>query len=737
MEIAQIDELAYILKQNKKNKLPGAIVFLGAGMSVTAGIPKADEIAKVILRKYKDSPSIKRIPNEKRDYHTLMNCITAADRKSLLNKYVINAKINVSHIYLSHLLCEGYIDYIVTVNFDNLTLRALSLFNQFPAVYDISILKEITTTTFDIPGVIFMHGQHHGLWQLNTDTEMKKINDTAPHIFSKIANGRPWVVVGYGASDPVFSHMVKLGRFDNNLFWVGYNDYDPPANVQSELLNKENSGAKFIKGFDADSFFMTLHNEIIVNQPDILAKPFTHIKKLQESIIDIQGEKFDGIKSRLLITRNWVQKSINEYENGKKGDNLINRQKYIERDNLKMELIDCLIRKRFDDVKNLEKKVSKSKNPKGYFEVLSSIYNNWGIELFEKAKAKPDLLDLPTNEEAKSKFRKAIEYNPNDFKAYTNLGNCTAEHAKKETSNVSDDLFTQAFSLYAKASILNKKSVEVLYCWGNDLASQANLKKIPGATKLYNLSYKKFEAAIKLNPNYPSIFYNWGTNLFHNGEKLSGNDARKLFLLASNRFEKAVSNSQYLEFLYNNWGNTFLKLAFIDEGKFELKYLKLSVEKYEKAVEINPNYFLSNSNLGNAYRILAEKSMGATAIRLYTFSIKSLLNSIKNDPEFNLNYERIAKTFVSYGLSGKLSNRNSLLKKAILNYKKYHVMTGKCYNLSCSYALLKQRKQALFYLEKALQQKEIQIEDVKKDTDWKFYKNDKQFLMITSGMNKG
>ena len=53
-------------------------------------------------------------------------------------------------------------------------LRALSLFNEFPSTYDMAILKDLTTTKFKEKSVVFLHGQHHGLWLLNTNEEMEK-----------------------------------------------------------------------------------------------------------------------------------------------------------------------------------------------------------------------------------------------------------------------------------------------------------------------------------------------------------------------------------------------------------------------------------------------------------------------------------------------------------------------------------------------------------------------------------
>ncbi|MFT5748756.1 MAG: hypothetical protein ACI93S_000002 [Ancylomarina sp.] len=85
-----------------------------------------------------------------------MECLLPNQRDKLLKGYIDEAKINVTHIYLAQLLKNGYADYVLTVNFDNLMLRALALFNEFPSTYDMAILKDITTTKFKEKSVVYL-----------------------------------------------------------------------------------------------------------------------------------------------------------------------------------------------------------------------------------------------------------------------------------------------------------------------------------------------------------------------------------------------------------------------------------------------------------------------------------------------------------------------------------------------------------------------------------------------------
>ncbi|MDW7690924.1 SIR2 family protein [Flammeovirgaceae bacterium SG7u.111] len=255
MKESSIEELAYFLKEAKKNGRPQPIFFLGAGASKTGDIPLAGEIVKDILEKHSENPRIKKIKDENKKYSTLMACLNASSRNELLKNYIDKAKINVTHIYLAQLMEKEYVDYILTVNFDNLILRALALFNIFPPTYDMAVLSEqiLTTSQFHEKSVVYLHGQHHGIWLLNTEAEMAKVNATILRIFDSIKNGRPWVFIGYSGQDPIFDHIKKLGRFDNELYWITYNSEDPPKNVK-DFLGNTAIEASIIKGYDADFY---------------------------------------------------------------------------------------------------------------------------------------------------------------------------------------------------------------------------------------------------------------------------------------------------------------------------------------------------------------------------------------------------------------------------------------------------------------------------------------------------
>jgi hypothetical protein len=352
----KIEELAYQLKQNREDNEPGAIVFIGAGCSISAGIPKASDIVEYVLEKHKDKPKVKLL-NGKPTYAQLMACLSPQERKKVFKHYVDDAKTNVSHIYLAQLVKLGFVDYIVTVNFDDLAQRALALYGIFPPIYDISILKDFTTTTLEAKSITYLHGQYNGLWQLNTVEEMDKVigAGTAERIFNQITNKRPWIVIGYSGEDRIFDELVKLGRFDDGLYWVGYKD-KLEEKVRDNLLNKPNTESFYIKGFDADSFFLKLNAELKQPQPKFFSQPFSHLAEVLETIVDIDdSEDYKTVKERFAGSKKMVADAINRYETSNKEPQMT--QADIDKNQLRNKLIDCWLSEKHEDLKDLEEQV--------------------------------------------------------------------------------------------------------------------------------------------------------------------------------------------------------------------------------------------------------------------------------------------------------------------------------------------------------------------------------------------
>lgn len=478
MKYEHIEDLAYYMKQAKENGQNKPIVFLGAGASKTGDIPLAKEIIENIKTNYKN-PKIGRLNEKDLTYAKLMECLTPFERNTLLKSYIDNGKINVTHLYLAHLMKEDYIDYVLTVNFDNLMLRALSLYNIFPPTYDMAVLKDLTTTTFEKGSVVYLHGQHHGLWLLNTQEEMAKVNTVIPPILNKLADKRPWIFIGYSGEDPIFNHIINLGRFDNGLYWVQYKDICPSDKVCNGLLRKENTNAFVIKNYDADSFMISLSNKLGLSQPIIIDKPFSALKEQLDNIKDIDDEKhYKDAKERLEIAKKEVNDAIEQYEKG----NIPETEEMINDLNisiLKKEIINLQFTTEYD--LQFEEKINKFLENK---EVLKNndLKKSLAIVMLIWAY---NLSNVGNKIKAFEKYNKTIELNPNIADAYNNRGVLLRDMGKKE----------EAFIDYNKAIDLDSNHANAYSNRGSYYLDKQNLEKaFPDCIKArdlgapYNLS---------------------------------------------------------------------------------------------------------------------------------------------------------------------------------------------------------------------------------------------------------
>nr|WP_297163149.1 SIR2 family protein [uncultured Dysgonomonas sp.] len=410
MTEGQVEDIADLLKdaKNSKNK---PIVFLGAGMSVAGGIPSADKIAEEILSRFRNKPKIKRIKKEDRTYANLMDCLTFDKRYTLLNEYIEKAKINVGYIYLAHLIKEGYIDYVLTVNFDNLILRAMAMYNLFPPTYDLSILNDMTTSNIETQSVTYLHGTHRGLWMLNTQDELNKISKTCSSFLSRITERRTWIVIGYSGEDKLLDEIANLGSFTNDLYWVTYKDNEPSQRVQDKLLNQPNKNAYLIKGYDADLFMLRLHSEVGLPTPDILYKPFTTLQNTINSIVEISDEH-KNIKGQLEITKRHVKDAIRLYEEGASRRNYSTKEVNI--DLLKKEIIKYTIEESFnenaDRIEEIRKELEEINNKK-LNEDLAHLYTIWSLKQNTKTAISTMLVAIKLKDDSTNNYWLSFLYN--------------------------------------------------------------------------------------------------------------------------------------------------------------------------------------------------------------------------------------------------------------------------------------------------------------------------------------
>ncbi len=733
MKHISIQDLAYKLKNAKENNQPQPIFFLGAGASVSGDIPLASEITAEILEKFSDDPSILRLSDDDIGYSKLMSCLEPFQRDELLKSYINKAQINVAHIYLAQLFENNFVDYVLTVNFDNLLLRALGLYNIFPSTYDMAILKDLTTTSFKKKSVVYLHGQHHGLWLLNTAEEMAKIKTTVPRILDSIKNQRPWVFIGYSGDDPIFDYINSLGRFDNGLYWVSYLDNLPSPKVQ-KFLNDPNKNTFIINGHDADSFMLELCAELKLEQPNIINKPFTVIDQMLDNIVDIQKhERFAGVDKRLQISKRQVLEARTQFEDG----NFDFVSKYKENskvDKLHREIIQLIIQQEFSisKIQKIENEALKIDNSE-LNKTLCYYYLSWASLLGDIAQANIGNDADRLYHDCYRKYSKASEFNSSFDEVYFNWGVDMYYHAEQKKHNgndESDEIYSKATKKFKKTIKLNPKNCSAFNYWGVCLGEVAKTGDTKDSDDFFEKAYKKYIKALAIDPKYYFALNNWGSDLCSQSIYKNQSEASRLHKKGLEKIDKAISINPAYDKAYLSWAKS--KIEYVNTFNLPDKKIVFceAIEKLKQAVKLNPNSYSAFSLLGSCYYFLANIKPKASAKPLYSKACESYDKAIKLNPDVMYLYSNAGVCYAAFA-EISLNKESKLLMKKALHYTSMSVQLGaKPFGLSCIFASQKNDKQALFYLEKSLQFKEVSVKEVMTNQVWQSYSQNKIFKRI-------
>lgn len=717
MNIREISDLTYILKNLNKpeNKnLPKPIVFLGAGCSVTAGIPQAKDIVSEIIKEYSDKPSVKRLEElDKKNYYQLMSALSANERREIFQKYVNseNVKINLAHIYLAQLLHEGYIDYVFTPNFDDLLLKACSLFNFIPPVYDIANINDFTTTSFQKQSVTYLHGQHHGQWLLNAKGELEKVKPNLSSLFQRVCNQRPWIIIGYSGEDEIFDELQKFSSFDDELYWIGYKDNEPSKNVKGKLLDIEHKNTFLIQGYDADSFFLNLHSSLNLETPHILNKPFSFVKKMVNHIqnIDVENsteenkEIYKAVKERYDDCNNMIDEAIDTIENNV--DSI-----------LKQKIIEAILKEDYSNSEIFLQEVNKNSNNEAEREALSSLYHDFGYSLLVKAKKNDnETLYLDASE----KYRISVQLYDKEYSSYNNWGNALSKLAmiKKD-----EGLFLDALEKYEIADKLNPNSSLIIENQGIILGHFAKLNK---DENLFLKAFSKYKSASILDSTNSSIYKNWGIIL---GDFAIQKEDENIFLEAIEKFQISFDLNPENGLLLINWGIVLFNLAKL---KNSISLYQETIEKYKLAFSLNQNNESIYGNWGIALSNLAQLKNDEN---LFLDSIEKY----KKSYEINPNNDDILDNWSGSLLFLYSRNKiDELLQEALQKAQMaFELNPLKTYNLACCYVYLKNKTNALSYLKLTLKNDKISIIHILQDPDWELYKNDEDFINLLKQYEK-
>lgn len=537
---ADVKAIAEVLR-NLKRRGRCAAVLVGAGMSESAGIPLASGMMQEIEKRF----SCAAASCHEKTYPAYMAALAPGERRDLIGSFVDKARVNLGHLYLGALVYGGYVDHILTTNFDPLIIRSLALFNTYPAVYDFAASQTFIPGEAAERSVFHLHGQRDGFVLLNTKEEMEKLSGRLGDLFMETGRKRAWIVIGYsGDNDPVFKRLAEADVFHNRLYWVGHKDKEPAGHVYEGILSpKDRRYAFYVKGHDADSFFVALARELKLEDPKIVRKPFTYLGEAITNIVDkccIDDKETDLTAE----ARRWVDAAIAGFEQGKGFQNATAmKQADIARDELVRRARDIWIHGKYDEIDALASDPMAREIPEVRLSLSIALYN-WCIDLEKLAETKSGEDEVRLRKQIIEKYRKSIGLNPTQELALVNLAAALVELVQAKQGADAEELLIEAMRKSEDALKLLPNDHKPLGNWGNALLCLAKMKHGEDAEKLFEKSTQKYEALLKIKPDDSAALEGWGLALAYLARMKDGTEREALLKVALQKCQAAEDISK-------------------------------------------------------------------------------------------------------------------------------------------------------------------------------------------------
>lgn len=290
-----LKHLAASLKDAKEQG--GAILLVGAGISVSAGIPPAQQLMKIAVDNFPnyftgEEQYLAQEDINQLQYNDIMTKLSNVKRKELFKwfiegnkeKGIKKAKLNFAHIAIAELLKQGYFSRILTVNFDPLLIHACYMVGMypFPAIYDLGAMGKVNAELLHDPSIVYLNGQHVGFVQRNTTDQLEAHKETLTQIVRSTGCSKTWVVAGYsGENDPLMDALNELRPYNNWLYWLEYNEEVIQKESHHFLENDEE--CKVIYECDADETFMDIA-EYLKCSLDFIERPEKELEQYKKLI---------------------------------------------------------------------------------------------------------------------------------------------------------------------------------------------------------------------------------------------------------------------------------------------------------------------------------------------------------------------------------------------------------------------------------------------------------------------
>jgi hypothetical protein len=301
------------------NEWGRAIVLLGAGCSMTAGIPLASGVAERATVHLAERYGLGVVGGNATDalralidadyFPSRFGAEAGGPHWGPLYTYIFSDHIkhpveqrrfigslirrdgvalNWAHVCLGALVKERFVHTILTTNFDQLALQSVIRTGIVPVVADgLESLNRISPTP-DWPQVVHLHGSMHTYELRNSQEALRETEQDRGlqvMMMSLLREASVLLVVGYAGGEEGIMALLRyaaeaLPRMV--VYWIAYEDDYAKFSPHARGLLQVGENKFFISGQDADEFFNGLIGELGIGAPEWIKHPLRVLERQAE-----------------------------------------------------------------------------------------------------------------------------------------------------------------------------------------------------------------------------------------------------------------------------------------------------------------------------------------------------------------------------------------------------------------------------------------------------------------------
>lgn len=364
MPCATVHEIALRVRdgQAKGGSRPRFAVFLGAGASIESGIPGTQRMMRTFREKLQErweaegadgefDQWLESRPNWDKtasEYSNLFEVYepTARGRARHIETLVANRKPSWGYVGLAQLLARGYLDTVITTNFDDLVYEACASWTEVrPRVYSHGTVSGPIRQEPERPTILKLHGDFLYSRLKNTGDELDQEDPNMSSAVRRLLDDYELIVVGYGGNDRSVMELLSTLPDDAGLYWCTYRDEELGGLAQG-LLERPNGYTVRTNGFDGfmDELLYTVGFDLpdvdraVRRQRDTIVELITesgsphmarYLAQSEESITAEDLNQRSSENKAILERIAWLRESQEPYDRGDVESSLLIVRRYL------------------------------------------------------------------------------------------------------------------------------------------------------------------------------------------------------------------------------------------------------------------------------------------------------------------------------------------------------------------------------------------------------------------------